>query len=102
MKITSTYENTTANLTLFAKAKLWTETIPNPVPQEEGDENYQAVIDNPITLEMFLSTFSANLMVEQISYPLAEYVREQARIATAEQVALITADIASKVVVTIK
>lgn len=102
MKITSTYEDTIENLTFFAKAKLWTETIPNPVPQEVGEENYQAVIDNPITLEMFLNTWSTNLMVEQISYPVAEYAREQASIATAEQIALITADITSKVEVTIE
>ena len=102
MKITSTYEDTTANLTFFANSKGWTSTISNPVPQEEGDENYQAAIDNPITLEMFLNTWATNLMVEQISYPVAEYAREQARIATAEQVALITADIASKVEVIVE
>jgi len=97
MIITSTYEDTTANLTFFANSKGWIGTFTNPVPQEEGDENYQAVTDNPITLEMFLNTWATNLMVEQISYPMTEYARQQAGIAVAQQVALITADITSKV-----
>jgi len=97
MIITSTYDDTIQNLTFFANSKGWTSTISNPVPQEEGEEDYQAVIDNPVTLEMFLNTWATNLMVEQISYPMTEYARQQAGIAVAQQVALITADITSKV-----
>ena len=96
MIITSTYEDTTPNLTFFANSKGWTSTISNPAPRE-GEENHQVVIDNPITLEMFLNTWATNLMVEQISYPMTEYARQQAGIAVAQQVALITADITSKV-----
>lgn len=73
--ITAKYTDSIELLTFFAMEKGWTAKIPNP--ELPVDNEWEAEIDNPVSVEEFISNWATRMLKEQIGDPAKQYVREQ-------------------------
>lgn len=71
--ITAEYTTTTENLTAFAKAKGWTETVMENQINENGSA-VQVEVDNPKTTEQYAKDLANDCLLNFISQPLVESI----------------------------